>query len=99
MEASYLRSNFMTDIKTDHPEHIPQVELVESGRKISFRRDWFGEIKIMRKVNDQDWTVLIEKARTPYIDEEEFPAGTELSYIIQLDENNERKQFQLDVHL
>ena len=56
----------MTFEMTIHPDHIPYKELVEKGRKISFRKDCVGYLKLRRKVNDQDWQVLVTKARTPY---------------------------------
>ena len=89
----------MTDVNTDHPNHLPYIELIESARKISFRRDCFGEIEILRKVNNGNWELLIKKVRTPYIDEEKFPSGTKLSYVIRLEENDEKKQFNLNVWL
>ncbi|MEX2336811.1 MAG: hypothetical protein WD555_06035 [Fulvivirga sp.] len=89
----------MTDINTGHPENLPYIELREGKRKISFRRDCFGKIEILRKVNDGDWKLLIRKVRTPYVDEERFPAGTKLSYEIKLEENEETKQFNFNVRL
>lgn len=89
----------MTKINTDHPNHIPYIELTEKGRKISFHRDCFGEIEIWRRVNEQDWELLIQKIRTPYVDQEKFPPRTRLTYSIRLEENEEKKQFNLDVQL
>lgn len=68
-------------------------------RKIYFRRDCFGAIEISRRVNDGGWKLLIQKVRTPYVDEEKFPPGTKLSYSIRLEENEEKKQFSPDVQL
>lgn len=89
----------MTTLNTDHPNHLPYIELVEEGRKISFRRDCLGDLEIFRKVNDKDEALLIKKARTPYVDEEEFPPGTKLNYSIRLEENGEEKQYELEVRL
>lgn len=89
----------MTNVSTDHPNHIPYIELTEEGRKISFRRDCFGEIEILRKVNDQNWELLVKEVRTPYIDEEKFPPGTKLTYSIRLEEDKKKKKFSLDVRL
>ncbi|PRY13799.1 hypothetical protein CLV24_105169 [Pontibacter ummariensis] len=85
----------MTDVSTDHPGNIPYVELLEEGRKISFRRDFFGEIRIQRKVNDGEWKVLAERVRSPYVDAEDFPPGTRLSYAVGLELDNEKHSYEL----
>lgn len=89
----------MTDVSTDHPYGIPYIELVEQGRKISFQRDCLGEVKIYRKVNEEDWNLLIQQTRTPYVDTEEFPSGTKISYKIELEQNHEKHQYTLEVRL
>ena len=89
----------MTNVKTGHPSHLPYIELTDKGRKISFRRDCLEEIEIQRKVNEQDWKLLVKNIRTPYTDEESFPDGTKLSYSIKLTENGEEKEYILDARL
>ena len=89
----------MTDVSTDHPSGIPYIELVEQGRKISFRRDCLGEVKIYRKINDEDWKLLIQQVRTPYVDAEDFPSGTTISYAIELDQENKKNKYNLEVRL
>lgn len=89
----------MTDVNTDHPDHLPYIKLVGAARKISFRRDCFGEIEILRKVNDGNWELVITKVHSPYIDREKFPPGTMLRYSIRIEENAKKKQFDLDVQL
>lgn len=89
----------MTNTSTNHPQHIPYIELTEEGRKISFRKDCLDEVEIYRKVNENDWELLIKDIRTPYTDQEEFPAGTLLSYSIRLGSAGEEKPYELDVRL
>lgn len=89
----------MTNVSTEHPGGIPYIELTEQGRKISFRRDCFGEIKIERKVNDGEWKLLIERIRSPFVDEEDFPPGTRIAYSVELEQNDQKKQYEFDVRL
>lgn len=89
----------MTDVSTDHPSGIPYIELVEQGRQISFRRDCFGEIKIYRKVDEDDWELLIQQTRTPYVDSADFPSGTKLSYRIELEQDKQVHKYHLEVRL
>jgi hypothetical protein len=87
----------MTQISTEHPQHIPYIELTEQGRKISFRKECLEEIEIRRKVNENDWSPLAKNIRTPYIDEEDFPSGTKLSYAIRIGE--QENDYILDLKL
>ena len=89
----------MTDVSTDHPENIPYIELSDKGREISFRRDCFGTLKIYRKVNEGEEELLIQKARTPYIDKEAFPSGTSLTYTIELEQDNEVQKYTLKANV
>ena len=89
----------MTDVSTDHPNHIPNIELIEEGRKISFRKDCFGEIKIYRKVNNGEIILLIQQARTPYVDTDDFSKGTKLSYTIELEQEGQIHKYNLDAWL
>jgi hypothetical protein len=89
----------MTNVQTDHPSGLPYIELTEEGRQISFRRDCFGEIKIYRQINDGASELLIERIRTPYVDTDNFPEGTKLSYTIELEQNNVQKQYTLEARL
>ncbi|ARS38136.1 hypothetical protein CA264_21570 (plasmid) [Pontibacter actiniarum] len=89
----------MTNVSTSHPSNIPYLELVKEGRKISFRRDCFGEIIVRRKVNDGDWETLIERTRSPFVDTDPFPPGTTLTYSVELELDNEKKQYELDARL
>lgn len=89
----------MTNSSTKHPQHIPYIELTDEGRKISFRKDCLDEVEIYRKVDENERELLIKNIRTPYIDQEEFPAGTQLSYSIRLVSSGEEKPYELDVRL
>jgi hypothetical protein len=89
----------MTNIQTDHPGGLPYIEFTEEGRQISFRRDCFGEIKIYRQVNDGESELLIQQTRTPYVDPDNFPKGTKLSYTVELEQNKEKKQYTLEARL
>ncbi|WP_114780600.1 hypothetical protein [Botryobacter ruber] len=89
----------MTNVSTDHPAGIPYIELTDEGRKISFRKDCLGELKILRKVNESDWETLIQRTNPPYVDQEAFPRGTKLTYAIELELHNEKKEYELEVRL
>ena len=89
----------MTDVSTEHPDRLPAVELVEQGRKIVFHKDCLGDVKVSRSANNGPWDVLTEQARSPYIDHEEFPAGTHLRYEVEMEQDNERKKYELEVML
>ena len=89
----------MTDVSTDHPENIPYIELTNGGREISFRRDCFGSLKIYRKVNDGGQELIMQKARTPYTDKEDFPSGTKLTYTIELEQDEDVKRYTLEAKL
>lgn len=89
----------MTDSSTNHPSHIPYIELTDQGRKISFRKDCLDEVEIYRKVDENEQELLVKNIRTPYIDQEEFPAGTHLSYAIRLTSAGDEKPYELDVRL
>ena len=89
----------MTDVSTNHPSGLPYIELLEEGRKISFRRDCFGEIRIQRKVNEGEWEVLAERIRSPFVDAEPFPAGTKISYAVELELSKKVHKYKLDVRL
>lgn len=89
----------MTDVNTDHPYGIPYIELTENGRKISFRRECLGVVKIYRMINDEEPKMLIQQVRTPFIDTEAFPDGTRLTYSIELEQGKENKQYDLEVRL
>lgn len=89
----------MTNVKTGHPGDLPYIELTEKGRQISFRRDCFGEIKIYRQINDGEPELLIERIRTPYVDSDNFPEGTKLSYTIELEQKEGTKQYTLEARL
>ena len=89
----------MTNVQKDHPNGIPYIELTEAGRRISFRRDCLGEVKIFRQVNDGEPQLLIQGIRTPYVDAESFPGGTKLSYTIELELNDEKKQYTLEARI
>ena len=52
-----------------------------------------------RSANNGSWDVLTEQARSPYIDHEEFPAGTHLRYKVEMEQDNERKKYELEVML
>lgn len=89
----------MTDVSTNHPFGLPYIELTEQGRRISFRRDCLGQAKIYRKVNQGEWEIIIQHIRPPFVDTEAFPHGTKLSYSIELELNNGKKKYELDVML
>lgn len=89
----------MTNVQTGHPNGLPYIEFTENGRQISFRRDCFGKIKIFRQVNDGEPELLIQRTRTPYVDADRFPKGTKLTYTIELEQNNEEKQYTLEARL
>lgn len=89
----------MTDVSTSHPENIPYIELSDEGRKISFRRECFGTLKIYRQVNEGEQELLIRKARTPYIDKERFPSGTSLTYTIELEQDNQVQEYSLKANI
>ena len=89
----------MTDVRTNHPIGIPYIELTEEGRKISFRKECLGNVKIFRKVNEEDRKMLIQDTRTPFVDTEDFPEGTVLSYTIELDQDGEKHEYQLEARL
>lgn len=89
----------MTDVSTDHPYGLPYIELNEEGRQLSFRKDCLGTIKISRKVNDGNWEMLIQRTSTPFTDTEAFPEGTRLAYSIELEQNGEKKEYQLEALL
>ena len=89
----------MTDVRTNHPNGIPYIELTEEGRKISFRKECLGNVKIFRKVNEEDRKKLIQDTRTPFVDTEKFPEGTVLSYTIELDQDGEKHEYQLEARL
>lgn len=89
----------MTNVSTNHPYGIPYLELIEKGRKISFQKDCFIDIKILRKVNDGEWHTLVEQVKSPFIDADAFSSGTGLSYSIELVLNGEKKQYELEARL
>ena len=89
----------MTDVSTNHPSGLPYIELLVEGRKISFRRDCFGEISIHRKVNEGEWEVLAQRVRSPFVDKDPFPSGTEIAYSVELELDDKTHQYQLDVRL
>lgn len=89
----------MTNVQTGHPSGLPYIEFTAEGRQISFRRDCFGEIKIYRQVNDGEIMLLIQQARTPYVDTDDFPKGTKLSYTIELEQEGQTHKYNLDVWL
>jgi hypothetical protein len=89
----------MTNVSTDHPENIPFIELTDLGRKISFKKECLGDVKIYRQVNGGERLLLIENSRTPFVDQDAFSAGTQLLYSIELKQDNESKQYELEVRL
>lgn len=90
----------MTDVRTDHPNNLPYLEITEEGRRISFRKECLGDVKIYRKTaKDKEWKTLIQDTRTPYVDPEDFPEGTRLSYRIELDQQGEKHEYQLEARL
>ncbi|WP_266205911.1 hypothetical protein [Pontibacter kalidii] len=89
----------MTDVSTEHPDRLPAVELLEQGRSISFNKDCLGDVRVRRSVNNGPWDTLTEQARSPYVDQDYFPAGTHLLYEVELEQNNERKKYELEVSL
>ncbi|OKL40464.1 hypothetical protein [Pontibacter flavimaris] len=89
----------MTDISTEHPDSIPSVELLNQGRRINFSKHCLGDVKVRRSVNKGSWDTLTEQARSPYIDQDDFPAGTHLLYEVELEQDNERKKYELEVSL
>ncbi len=89
----------MTNITTDHPYGIPYVELTDNGRKISFERDCLADVKILRRINDGDWVILMDRARSPYTDTEKFPTGTHLSYSVELEINGKHQKYELEAML
>ena len=89
----------MTDVSTDHPSGLPYIELENNKRKISFRRDCFGTVKIYRKVNEEDWKLLIREVRTPYVDSESFPPDTKLTYTIELEQEGKTHKYQLEARI
>ncbi len=87
----------MTDVSTDHPNNLPYIELTAKGRHISFRKECLGEVKIYRKVNEEsNWKMLIQDTRTPFVDTENFPDGTRLSYAIELDLDGKMHRYELE---
>lgn len=88
----------MTDIKTHHPKQIPSVTLVEEGRKISFAKACLGDVEILRKVNDRDWKTISKAARSPFIDDDPLPEGSNVSYLVRLEQNDGKKEFELHVY-
>ena len=89
----------MTDVRTDHPDNLPYIELSEEGRRISFRKECLGDVKIYRQLNDGEAELLIQDTRTPYVDTDEFPQGSRLSYTIELDQNGRKHEYQLEARL
>lgn len=89
----------MTNVSTNHPDNIPYLELTGKGRQISFRRDCLGEIKIYRSVNGGKPGLLAEQIRTPFVDESEFPTGTTLTYTVEVELHQEKKQYELEARL
>jgi hypothetical protein len=89
----------MTDVRTNHPNNLPYIELTEEGRHISFRKECLGAIKIYRKVNENDWNMLIKDTKTPFVDMEDFPEGTHLVYAIELEQNSENHRYELEARL
>ncbi|HEV7346895.1 hypothetical protein [Telluribacter sp.] len=89
----------MTDVSTKHPSGLPFVELTDSGRKISFRRDCLGEVMISRTVDGGEEKLLVEGIRPPYTDQDDFPVGSHITYTIKLDYNQQKHQYTLEVWL
>lgn len=85
----------MTSITPAHPYGIPALELTAKGRKISFEKECLADVRIVRKVNDAEPELLIERARSPYTDEEQFPEGTRLTYSIDLTHEGQPKSYTL----
>lgn len=81
----------MTSVSTEHPYGLPYIELTGKGRKISFRKDCLEDVAILRKVNEGEWEKLVKNTRSPYVDEESFPTGTKLSYVIELNSGSNRR--------
>ncbi|WP_247236788.1 hypothetical protein [Telluribacter sp. SYSU D00476] len=89
----------MTEVSTDHPSGLPYIELTEQGRKISFRKECLGDVKIFRKVNDGEEELLVQGIRTPYTDADSFPEGSKLTYTIELDQDRQKHQYHLEARL
>lgn len=85
----------MTSITPEHPYGIPAIELTANSRKISFEKECLADVKIVRKVNDAEPELLIERARSPYTDEAQFPKGTRLTYTIELTHEGQPKSYTL----
>ncbi|GAB3168923.1 hypothetical protein [Telluribacter humicola] len=89
----------MTEVSTNHPNGLPYIELTDQGCKLSFRKECLGNIKIYRKVDDGEEELLVQGIQTPYTDEANFPAGSTLTYIIELDHDQQKYQYTLEARL
>ena len=53
---------------------------VQEGIKLYFEKECLEDVTIIRRVNEGEWQVLAEGARTPYIDTERFNKPVKLLY-------------------
>jgi hypothetical protein len=87
----------MTQIQTEHPAGIPHIEFTDNGRKISFRKDCLGEVRIYRKLQGGEERLLAKNVRTPYMDFEELPANCTAIYRIELEQDHRIFKYHLEV--
>lgn len=59
--------------------------MVPAGRHIAFSKELLEKAHVYRRVMDagDDWQQVAVNARSPFVDTEEFPAGTTLEYQVQ----------------
>jgi len=67
-----------------HPIKI-ELTLVPAGRHIAFSKEMLEKAHVCRRVvgEGDDWQQVAVNARSPFVDTEEFPAGTTLEYHVQ----------------
>lgn len=67
-----------------HPIKI-ELTLVPEGRHIAFSKEMLEKVHVYRRVGTEggDWQPVATNVRSPFIDTEEFPAGTTLEYQVQ----------------
>lgn len=77
------------------------ISILEQGRRIEFEKKCLTNIKIFRKINNQDWLNIAEQVFSPYVDTEKIKGPAIISYFIilidDLGKETAWEQFQLRI--
>lgn len=69
----------------DSHKLLIELTLVPAGRYIAFTKQMLEKVHVYRRVGAEGdaWQQVAINARSPFIDTEDFPAGTTLHYQVQ----------------